>query len=110
MPREVDGKDASRIREVARIDPAMVRFNGPPAEREAKTETCSIRAVLLERTEQVVDVAARKAAAFVLDLDQNPLGAGARPQRDLGSRPGELEGILQQVHHDGSENLSIAFD
>jgi len=34
-PREIDGKDASDVRKVARVDAAMTRFNGPSAEREA---------------------------------------------------------------------------
>src|SRR6185369_1068779 len=74
MPRKVDGKDASRIGKVARIDPAMVRLNRGSAEGETESQTCSIGAALLERTEQFVGVAARKAAAFVLDLDQDALG------------------------------------
>ena len=63
MPREVDGKDASRIREVARIDPAMVRLNRGSAEGETESQTCSIGAALLERTEQFVGVAARNPVA-----------------------------------------------
>ena len=85
-PRQVDGEDASHAREVARIDAAMVRFRGPPAEGEAKSEARAIGAALLERAEQVVDVAARETAAFILDLDQDPLGAGADAQRDGGAQ------------------------
>ena len=54
--RQVDGKDTSRIRQVARIDQAIVRFDRPSAEGEAKTQTGAIGAALLERAEQFVDV------------------------------------------------------
>ena len=69
-------------RQVARIDPAVVRFNAPSAEGEAKTQAGSIGAALLERAEELVDVPARQTAALVLDLDEHALGAGADPQRD----------------------------
>jgi hypothetical protein len=36
-PRQVDGENASLIRHVARIDPAMIRFDSPSAESETKT-------------------------------------------------------------------------
>ena len=62
----------------------MVRLDGPSAEGQAETQAGSIGAALLERTEQVLDVPPRKAAAFVLDLDEHALGAGADPQRDGG--------------------------
>ena len=94
-PRQVDGEDASPVRQVARIDPAMVRFDTPPAEGEAKAQAGSIGAALLERAEQFVDVPARETAAFVLDLDEHALGAGADPERDGRTRPGELECVLQ---------------
>ena len=48
-PRQVDDKDASVTRHVARIDPAIVGFSAPSAEGEAKTQ--AIRASLLERPE-----------------------------------------------------------
>ncbi len=76
-PRQVDGEDASPIRQVARIDPAIVRFDAPSAEGEAEAKAGSIGAALLERAEQFVDVPTRQTAAFVLDLDQHALGAGA---------------------------------
>ena len=53
-PRQVDREDASLIRQVARIDPAIVRFDAPSAEGEAKTQAGSIGASLLERAEQFV--------------------------------------------------------
>ena len=109
-PREVDRKDASHTRKVACIYPAVVRFSGPPAESEAKTQARSIGAALLERAKQFVDVPARETAAFILDLDQDPLGTGADPQRDGRSRPGKLERVLQDVHHHRGEDLSVRFD
>jgi hypothetical protein len=75
-PREVDGKDASFVKEVARRDPAMVRFGGPSAERDPNAQAGAIGASLLVRAEQVVDVSG-ETAAFVLDLDGDALGAGA---------------------------------
>ena len=49
-------------------------------------------------------------AAFVLDLDEHALGAGADPERDGGMRPGELESVLQHVSHDRREDLSVSLD
>ena len=73
------------FRQVARIDPAVVRFDAPSAEGEAKAQAGSIGAALLERAEQFVDVPTRETAAFVLDLDEHALGAGADPERDGGT-------------------------
>ena len=65
--------------QVARRDPAIVRLDAPSAEGEAKAQAGSIGAALLERAEQIVDVPAGETAAFVLDLDEHALGAGADP-------------------------------
>ena len=96
--------------QVARIDPAVVRFDAPSAEGEAKAQAGSIGASLLERAEQLVDVPPRETAAFVLDLDQHALGAGADPQRDGGTRAGELECVLQQISHHRREDLPVSLD
>ena len=61
----------------------------------------------LERPEQVVDCLVRQTVAFIQNLEEHALGAGADPQRDGGRRPGEFEGILQEVSHDPREDLSI---
>ena len=87
-PRQVDGEDASPIRQVARIDPAIVRFDAPSAEGEAKAQAGAIGAALLERAEQLVDVPTGETAAFVLDLDEHALGAGADPERHGGTEGG----------------------
>ena len=52
----------------------------------------------------------RETAAFVLDLDEHALGAGADPERDGRPRPGELEGVLQKVSHDRREDLPVSLD
>ena len=54
--------------QVSRIDPAMVGFDAPSAEREAEAQACSIGAALLERTEELAGVLNRQASALVLDL------------------------------------------
>src|SRR4030095_16729700 len=85
-PRQVDGEDASATGQVARMDPATVRFDARSAEAEAKPQASSIGASLLERAEQFVEVFIRKTAAFVLDLNQHALGAGADAERDRRQR------------------------
>ena len=50
-PREVDGEDASQFRQVARIDPAVVRFDAPSAEGEAQAQAGPIGSPLFERAE-----------------------------------------------------------
>jgi hypothetical protein len=67
-PRQVDGKNTSPTRKVARIDTAIVRFRAPSAERETKTYAGSIGAALLERAEELVDVPTWQTAALVLGL------------------------------------------
>jgi hypothetical protein len=65
-PRHVDGEHASPARKVARIDPAIVRFSAPSAERETETQAGSIGAALLERAKELVDLPTRQTAALVL--------------------------------------------
>ena len=74
-PRQVDGKDASRIRQIACVDATIVCFSAPSAEREPKTQAGSIRASLIERSEQWLTGSARKPATFILDLDEHTIGA-----------------------------------
>jgi hypothetical protein len=107
---QVDGKDASLVRQVARIESAVIRFDSPSAEGEAKTQAGSIGASLLERPEQFGHVPLRKTAAFVLNLEQHSLGAGADALRDGGARPGELVCVLELVFHDRREGLSVGSD
>src|SRR4029079_13542782 len=89
LPRQVEDEHASSPRQVARIDPAIVRRGAPSAEGEAKTQAGSIGAALLERTKELVGIRTRQAAALVLDLDEHALGARADPERDGGARPRE---------------------
>jgi hypothetical protein len=49
--REVKREDASRVRQVARIDPAIVRFDAPSAKGKAKAQASPIGAALLKRAE-----------------------------------------------------------
>ena len=92
------------------MDPATVRFDARSAEAEAKSQASSIGASLLERAEQVVEVFIRKTAAFVLDLNEHALGAGADPERDGSPRARELECVLQEVSHCRREDLSVGLD
>ena len=107
LSRQVDGEHASSPRQVARIDPALIRFRAPSAEGEAKTDAGSIGAALLERTKEVVDIPPRQAAALVLNLDEHALGACADPERDGGPRSRELEGVLKKVCDHRGEHLSV---
>jgi hypothetical protein len=109
-PGHVDREDASPIREIARIDPTIIRFSAASAVGETKTHVGSIGAALLERPKELVDIPTRQTAALVLDLDEHALGARANPERDGRPRPGELEGVLQKVSHDRGEDLSVGLD
>jgi hypothetical protein len=53
----------------------MVGFSAPSAEGEPQTQAGSIRAALLEGSEQCLTVSAREPAAFVLNLDEHAIGA-----------------------------------
>lgn len=107
---QVDREDASPVGEVPRIDPSIVRFRTPSAEGETKADTGAIRAALLERKKQLVDISARQTAALVLDLDEHALGTRANPERDGRLRPGELEGVLEKVPNDRRQDLSVGLD
>ena len=61
--REVDGKHAPCVRQVARIELTTVGFGPPSAEPEPNAQAGSIGASLLERAEQFVDVPTGKAPA-----------------------------------------------
>jgi hypothetical protein len=107
LPRQVDGEHASSPRQVARIDPAIVRFSAPSAEGEAKTYAGAIGAALLERAKELVGIPAWQAAALVLDLDEHALGACANPECDGRPRPRELEGVLEKVSDYRGKHLSV---
>ena len=93
---------------IARIDAAAVRFGAPSAESQTKPHAGSIRAALLERAKELVDIPDRQTAALVLNLDQHALGAAAGSERNGGSWPSELQRILQEVSDDRSEHLARA--
>ena len=90
--RKVDREHASLSSEVARIDFSVVLFDAPAAKGETQTEPRSIHSSLLERTEQLVEIATCEAAAFVPDFDEHTLDAGVGSEHDRRSRSGELEG------------------
>ena len=110
MPWQVDDDDASPFRQVARIDPAAICLGAPTAIGEAKAQAGSIGAALPVWAEKPVDVPVWETAAFVLDFNEHALGAGADPERDAGTRPGELECVLQYVLHNRRKDLSVSLD
>jgi hypothetical protein len=88
----------------------VVRFNTPPAERQSNAQSRSIGVPLFEWIEQPGEVRVRDAAAFVLDLDEHALRAGAGLEGDGRARHRELERILKQVPDDGREDFSIGLN
>lgn len=108
--REVEREYASTIRESARVEPPIVRFRAPSTEGETDTHSGPIGAALFERAEELLDIPTRETPALVLDLDEHALGAGINFERDGGTRPSELEGVLQQVPYNRSEYLSVNLD
>src|SRR5581483_1445365 len=109
-PRQVDGKDAPPVRQVAREDATVVGFRAPSTEGEPQTQPGPIRASLLEGPEQRLTISAREPAAFVLDLDAHAIGARFNPERDRRTRTSELERVLQQVPNHRREDLAIGLD
>src|SRR5687768_15228021 len=109
-PREVEREYASPIGETARVEPPIVGFSGPSAEGQTDTHSGPIGAALFERAEELLDIAIRETPALVLDLDAHALRAGVNREGDGGTRPGELEGVLQQVSYDRSEDVPVNLD
>ena len=109
-PRQIDGEDASLPTKTARIDAAVIRFGAPSAESQTETDARPIRAALLERSKELVDIPTRQTAALILDLDQHALSNRFDSQRHSCPRPGELEGVLQKVPHDCGEDLPVSLD
>ena len=67
-PRQVDDEDASPFRQVARIDPAIVRFDAPSAEGEAEAQTGLDRRLRCSNGRNSSSTfPPRQTAAFVLD-------------------------------------------
>ena len=90
-PRKVHGKHASPLREVARVEPATVYFGAPSAKREPDAQAGPVVALLRERGGQLIRIpGSRKAATFVLDVDDHAIGAGTNAQRYGTVRPSEL--------------------
>ena len=72
-PRQVDGEHASPARQIARIDPAIVRPSAPSAEGETKTHVGSIGAALLEWAAEIAGARARQATTRILDFDEDAI-------------------------------------
>jgi hypothetical protein len=58
------------------MDLTVIGVSAPSAEGEAKPKSGSVGAALLERTEQLLNLARREATAFVLDLNEDALSTG----------------------------------
>src|SRR5687767_7679573 len=91
------------------MDPTTIRFDRPPAVRETQPQPTSIRASLVEWAEQTGGFPG-KAAAFILDLDTYAAVTGPNPQRHGGTRPSELERVLQQISDYRTQDLSVRLD
>src|SRR5436190_1504840 len=89
--REIQRKHAAPFRQVARVDPAVVRISAPSAECQAQASARSINTALFERAKKLTDLRAGEPVAFVEHLDQHAFGAATDAQRHRRSRPGELE-------------------
>lgn len=97
-PRKVHGKDAPPLREIARVEPATVGFGAPSAEPEPDAQAGPVGALLRERGGQLLRIpGSRKAATFVLDVDDHAIGAGTSAQCYGTVRPSELERVLRRL-------------
>jgi hypothetical protein len=72
-PGKIDGEHAARPGEVAHVKRAAVRFDPAAADGQPQTEARALGAELLERSEHLLRVPFRQAAAFVLDADQDAI-------------------------------------
>src|SRR6185503_21194127 len=96
--------------QVTHAEHAAVRFDAPLADGEPETQPGPIGASLREGAKELLELARRKAAAFVLDFHQDAIGGRVRPQRYVAVGAAELERVLQQVGARRREDLSIGLD
>jgi hypothetical protein len=108
--RKVDREDATSARNVAYTQCSAIRFYGAAADREPKTESRPVGAPLFERVKQLLDLSVRKAAALVLNFQEDPTCARARRERHVAFGPRELECILDQVGKRRSEHVPICIE
>src|SRR5688500_699127 len=94
---EIDREHAAGAWEIAHVKLAAVRFDAATADGQPQTEARSRSAELLERSEDLLRFPFRETAAFVLDTDQDAIGLCVRGEGHATVRPGELDGVLQDV-------------
>lgn len=80
QPRKLDGEDASFGPEVTHVQYTVVRLDAALADREAETEAASIYALLPERKKQLLRLSRWQAPAFILDVNEDPVGGLAHAQ------------------------------
>ena len=97
LPGQIYGEDASLAGKVPHPDSAAAFFDALAADRQPKSEARSVRASLFEQTKQMLDLPRREAAAFILDLDLDPIRGREGFQRYLPGGRRELERVLNQV-------------
>ena len=112
MPSTASGKldheHATLARHVTEVDIAAVCDDGLASDREAQAEPGTVGfAPAGERLENNVG-AVGDAAALVLHFDPHVIAVAHRAERDEAAGMGELEGVVQQVHHGGLEQLRVA--
>ena len=94
-PWQGDGEDASRSWYVAGSECSLICLNAAPRNRKSKSESGLILAAMREGQKHFVQVAGRKAAAVIMDINQDTVGGRIGVQYNFGVAPCELERVLQ---------------
>src|SRR5688500_2870571 len=110
LARQVDDEGAAPARGVAHMELPAERSHRVEAQGEAESHGTPVRVVLHERTENPVLDPRRQSAAFVLDLDRDPIPRRSDPQEHVSAGPRERERVLEDVRDCRGEELTIARD
>jgi len=109
QPWQINREDASSAGDVAGLDLAAIRADALTGDSEPEAQTASVLASLLEQCKQVLG-SSGKAAALVLDRDEDAIGVCVCPYENMTRGARELESVLQQVRDRRREGLSVYLD
>src|SRR5688572_32265555 len=97
MPWKTDRENAPLSGHVQHRQASAVGFDGPTRDGKAEAQATPVRAALCERLEHRPGESRGKAAAVVLDVNQDAVSGAVSVQRDFATGMSEFERVLKEV-------------